>query len=110
MKKIRPFTPFVILLSLLISCAPASTPTLAPATSTTLPPIETAIPATATPSPAPTYFNQTPPGLEPQVFAPGVVSVEGAVEFAASFSPDGSELYFTRRLDGQKNVILGNSA
>ena len=51
------------------------------------------------------YLGQTPPGLEPQVFAPGIVSTEGAIEFAASFSPDGKELYFTRRLDGQKNAL-----
>jgi hypothetical protein len=51
------------------------------------------------------YLGQTPPRLTPQVFAPGVVSVVGAMDFAASFSPDGRELYFTRRLDGQKNVI-----
>jgi hypothetical protein len=51
------------------------------------------------------YLGQTPPGLEPQAFAPGIISVEGAMEFAASFSPDGRELYFTRRLDGQKNAL-----
>ena len=51
------------------------------------------------------YLGQTPPGLAPQVFAPGIVSLEGAIEFAASFSPDGRELYFTRRLDGQKNAL-----
>jgi len=52
-----------------------------------------------------TYLGQTPPGLTPQVFAPGIVSMEGAMDFAASFSPDGKELYFTRRLDGQENVL-----
>lgn len=51
------------------------------------------------------YLGQTSPGLTPQVFAPGIVSVEGAMDFAASFSPDGRELYFTRRLDGQKNAL-----
>lgn len=51
------------------------------------------------------YLGQTPPDLTPQIFAPGIVSVEGAMEFAASFSPDGNELYFTRRFDGQENVI-----
>ena len=51
------------------------------------------------------YLGQVPPGLSPQVFAPGIISVDGAIDFAASFSADGHELYFTRRLDGQENVI-----
>ncbi len=51
------------------------------------------------------YLGQTPPGLTPQVFAPGRVSTAGAMEFAASLSPDGREFYFTRRLDGQKNAL-----
>jgi Tol biopolymer transport system component len=51
------------------------------------------------------YLGQVPPGVTPQVFAPGVISVESAMDFAATFSPDGMELYFTRRYDGQENVI-----
>lgn len=51
------------------------------------------------------YLSQTPPGLTPQVFAPGLVSVEKAVDFAITFAPDGQELYFTRRLDGGKNAL-----
>ncbi len=51
------------------------------------------------------YLGQTPPGLVPQIFAPGLISTDGATEFAASFSPDGTELYFTRRLDGQTNAL-----
>jgi len=52
------------------------------------------------------YLGQTPPGLEPQVFAPGLISTDGAVEFAASFSPDGKEFYFTRRNEGQDISIF----
>jgi hypothetical protein len=51
------------------------------------------------------YLGQTPPGLQPQVFAPGIVSIPSAVDFAGTFSPDGAEFYFTRRLDGKQNVI-----
>ncbi len=51
------------------------------------------------------YLGQTPPGITPQVFAPGIVSVESAMDFAGTFSPDGAEFYFTRRFDGQKNAI-----
>ncbi len=45
--------------------------------------------------PAP-YLGQTPPGLTPTVFAPGIVSTADS-EFAGTFSPDGTEFYFTRR-------------
>jgi Tol biopolymer transport system component len=43
-----------------------------------------------------TYFGQDPPGLEPEMFAPGVISTE-ANEFSFSFSPGGREVFFTRR-------------
>jgi ankyrin repeat protein len=45
------------------------------------------------------YLGQTPPGLEPQVFAPGIVSTAGNFEFSIAFTPDGREAYFTRRQD-----------
>ena len=45
------------------------------------------------------YFDQTLPGLEPKVFAPGIVSTAGNFEFSIAFSPDGKEIYFTRRRD-----------
>ena len=45
------------------------------------------------------YVGQTPPGLTPEVFAPGVISIDAAVDFACTFSPDGREFYFTRRPD-----------
>ncbi len=47
------------------------------------------------------YFGQKPPGLEPEIFAPGIISTDG-YEFAITFSPGGKELYFTRR-GGEKN-------
>jgi ankyrin repeat protein len=43
------------------------------------------------------YLGQTPPGLEPELFAPGIVSTEGW-EFAPTFTADGREMLFTRRL------------
>lgn len=42
----------------------------------------------------PLYFGQEPPGLIPEVFAPGVVSVDGRFEGTVSFSPDLTEMYF----------------
>jgi hypothetical protein len=42
------------------------------------------------------YLGQIPPGATPIKFAPGFISTE-AHEYACSFSPDGSEFYFTRQ-------------
>jgi len=47
------------------------------------------------------YFGQKLPGLEPEIFAPAIISTDG-YEFAITFSPDGKELYFTRR-EGERN-------
>ena len=40
------------------------------------------------------YFGQKPPGLIPEIFAPGIVSINGRGEGSISFSPDLDELYF----------------
>jgi len=42
------------------------------------------------------YFGQKPPGLIPEVFAPGVVFTEEHLETEVLFSPDMKELSFTR--------------
>ena len=54
------------------------------------------------------YLGQEPPGLTPEIFAPGIVSTEKAWEAAISFSPDGREILFTRREDiqGTENRIM----
>lgn len=41
------------------------------------------------------YLGQTPPGVEPQVFAPGVISMPNRSEWTGSFTPDGQEFYYT---------------
>ncbi|PHS18946.1 MAG: hypothetical protein COA86_07205 [Kangiella sp.] len=41
------------------------------------------------------YFGQKPPGLIPEVFAPGIISMSGRSEMGVSFSPDLDEMYFT---------------
>jgi hypothetical protein len=43
------------------------------------------------------YLGEPTPGLSPVVFAPGVVSTDSAWEFSITFSPDGTEFFFTRR-------------
>lgn len=40
------------------------------------------------------YFSQKHPGLAPEVFAPGIVSIDGRFEGTVSFSSDLSEMYF----------------
>ena len=40
------------------------------------------------------YFGQKPPSLIPEIFAPGIVSINGRGEGSISFSPDLDEVYF----------------
>jgi glyoxylase-like metal-dependent hydrolase (beta-lactamase superfamily II) len=42
------------------------------------------------------YLGQDPPGLEPEIFAPGLISTGGVIEFSSTFTPDGREYYFNR--------------
>lgn len=42
------------------------------------------------------YLGQTPPGLTPEVFAPGFVSTEHR-DYSGFFTPDMKEFYFTRK-------------
>jgi len=41
------------------------------------------------------YFGQNPPGSTPELFAPGVISINGRYEHGISFSPDLDEVYFS---------------
>ncbi|OGU60606.1 MAG: hypothetical protein A2V66_15290 [Ignavibacteria bacterium RBG_13_36_8] len=43
------------------------------------------------------YLGQKPPGMTPEIFAPGFISKSDSQEFAGTFSPDGKEFFFTRR-------------
>jgi len=49
------------------------------------------------------YIGQKPPGLTPEVFAPGIVSTEHRA-WGGSFTPDMKEYYFARRKKW-KNVV-----
>jgi len=52
------------------------------------------------------YLGQKKPGLTPQIFAPGIVSTP-VIEFANTFSPNGSSFYFTRfSINSMKTTIL----
>jgi hypothetical protein len=47
------------------------------------------------------YLGQKPPGMTPEIFAPGIISTD-AFEFSGCFSPDGKEFIFTRRQEFTK--------
>ncbi|SMF63215.1 WD40-like Beta Propeller Repeat [Alteromonadaceae bacterium Bs31] len=51
------------------------------------------------------FFGQKPPGLVPEVFAPGVVSIDGRYEGAVSFAPELDEIYFGANNKDQKTHI-----
>jgi hypothetical protein len=48
------------------------------------------------------YFGQEPPGVTPELFAPGIASTRGNLEYSCTFSPDGREMFFCARIG--KNV------
>jgi len=50
------------------------------------------------------YYGQNVPGVDPVIFAPGIVSIEGRNEYGISFSPDFDELYYS----ASKNDSLPN--
>jgi hypothetical protein len=52
------------------------------------------------------YLGQEPPGMTPQVFAPGVVSDPSLFEYCGTFSPDGNEYYFNRTSDDSQHRLL----
>lgn len=51
------------------------------------------------------YFGQKPPGLTPEEFAPGIISLDHHTEASVTFSPDMSELFFARRKSGESHNI-----
>ena len=56
------------------------------------------------------YLGQKPPGLTPEVFAPGIVTTTGW-EYGGIFSPDLKEFYFireTKAMDTQEIVLFQN--
>ncbi|MBD3852273.1 MAG: PD40 domain-containing protein [Acidobacteria bacterium] len=49
---------------------------------------------------------EAPPGSSLQVFGPGVISSEEREHSSLTISPDGSELYFTRQIDGVNTILF----
>ncbi|MCP4898838.1 MAG: hypothetical protein GY906_17850 [bacterium] len=53
------------------------------------------------------YFGQQPPGMEPEIFAPGVVSTEHYEHSPAVFSPDLKSVYWTlEKQDPTTGIIM----
>jgi hypothetical protein len=50
------------------------------------------------------YLGQEPPGLEPEIFAPGIVST-GLPTRDIAITPDGTELYFAVTLGGRTMIM-----
>jgi hypothetical protein len=50
------------------------------------------------------YLGQEPPGLEPEIFAPGIVST-GLATRDIAMTPDGTELYFSVTLGGRTMIM-----
>jgi hypothetical protein len=51
------------------------------------------------------YLGQEPPGLEPEIFAPGIVST-GLATRDIAITPDGGELYFSVTLGGRTMIMV----
>lgn len=51
------------------------------------------------------YFGQNPPGKTAEIFAPGIVSVDGRYEYGVSFTPDLEEIYFTAKRKGENPSV-----
>ncbi len=52
------------------------------------------------------YFGQAPPGLEPEVFAPGIISQSNRRERHCIFTHDGTECYLTVIMNGRRQILV----
>ena len=50
------------------------------------------------------YLKQSPPELKPEVFAPGIISIENEFEFGSIFSEDGTEFYYGVDANGKSET------
>ncbi len=55
------------------------------------------------------YLGQKPPGMTPEIFAPGIVSIEEGKEYKITFSPELQEIFFTRRTPQGRDDRLWHS-
>ncbi|MFC2136012.1 hypothetical protein ACFLTH_15460, partial [Bacteroidota bacterium] len=52
------------------------------------------------------HFDQNPPGMTPEIFAPGILSTEENVEQEPVFSSDGKMLFYTTRFEEEEYVTM----
>lgn len=50
------------------------------------------------------YLGQTPPGLEPQVFTPDLISTSDEYEFGSVFSEDATEFFYGVDINGKTEI------
>ena len=55
------------------------------------------------------HLGQKPPGMTPEIFAPGIVSIEDGKEYKPTISPDGTEIFFIRRTPNKRNDCIWHS-
>jgi len=54
------------------------------------------------------YLGQKPPGLTPEVFAPGIVNKENSIDLEGMFGSDMNSFYFTREGEEYAGVVKGD--
>ncbi len=62
----------------------------------------------AIPIPDGPYLGQTPPGITPAPFAPGIVNKENSIDLEGMFGPDMNSFYFTRSGEEYTGVVKGD--
>ncbi|WP_299214165.1 hypothetical protein [uncultured Aquimarina sp.] len=50
------------------------------------------------------YLNQKPPGLQPEIFAPNIISKPSESEFGSIFSKDGKEFFYGVDINGRPEI------
>ncbi|WP_298313252.1 hypothetical protein [uncultured Aquimarina sp.] len=50
------------------------------------------------------YLKQKPPGLQPEIFAPNIISKPSEYEFGSVFSKDGKEFFFGVDINGKPEI------
>ena len=63
-------------------------------------------PTTTGPGASGPYLGQEPPGMQAEIFAPGIVSDARFMEWCGTFSPDGTEYYFYRYFGDSPSEIF----
>ena len=50
------------------------------------------------------YLNLTPPSSQPEVFAPGIISIDEEYEFGSVFNKAGTEFYYAVNVNGKEEI------